>query len=361
MVSNAMLEKLYGKENIVKAKERYDICENNFITEYNLNPEHIFRSPGRTEISGNHTDHNLGKVLAASVNLDTIAFVSKSNNGIIRIKSREYSENRVDVGADDPIRPLEEEKNSSNAIIRGVAARFVELGYKIGGLNAYTHSTVLKASGLSSSASFEVLIGTILNHLYNDGKIAPKEIAKIAQYAENKYFGKPCGLMDQMTCSVGGFVSIDFKDKENPVVESVNFDFLKTSHSLCIVDVKAGHADLTDDYGDIKNEMGEVAKYYGKECLSEVDENRFYTNLAEIRKKVGDRPILRAIHFFNDNNRVKLEKETLQKGDFETFKKYVIESRTIFLHVSTKYLQYKSSIIAKCRSCTCTFRKIIKR
>ncbi len=283
----------------------------------------FFSAPGRTEVCGNHTDHNHGKVLAAAINLDAAACAEKTDNGIISVKSEKYPGDFIDISV---LEPQENEKDKSAALVRGVAARFVQLGYKIGGLNAVTVNNVLKGSGMSSSASYEVLVGTLLNYLYNDGKISPVTIAEVAQYAENEFFGKPCGLMDQMACSVGGFVEIDFEKAGAPVITPVAFDFGACGHALCIVDTRADHADLTDEYAAIRREMEAVAGLFGKTCLRQTDEAEVMENLALVRDRLGERPALRAIHFYNENRRVEAEAKALNAGDFEAFKALTIES-----------------------------------
>ena len=283
----------------------------------------LFSAPGRTEVGGNHTDHQHGCVLAASVNLDVIAVVEKNDDQMIRVKSEGYPQDDIDL---NQLEIKAEEKNTAASLIRGVAARFKELGYEIGGFNAYTTSNVLKGSGLSSSAAFEVLIGTILSHEFNEGKINAVEIAQIGQYAENVYFGKPSGLMDQMASSVGSFVAIDFHDPKNPVIRKVAFDFASSHHALCIIDTGGNHADLTDEYGSIPVDMKAVAHCLGTEVLRDADEAALYRNLKDIRAKVGDRAILRAMHFFADNRRAQDEADALNKSDFDRFKQLVIES-----------------------------------
>lgn len=283
----------------------------------------LFSAPGRSEVGGNHTDHNHGRVLAAGISLDAIAVASKNDEGIIRIKSAGYSMDTVDC-ADLSIK--ENEMGKSCSLIRGIAARFSELGYKVGGFDAATASKVLSGSGLSSSAAFEVLVCTMLNHLYNDGKISPVEIAQISQFAENVYFGKPCGLLDQMACSVGGFVTIDFEDPSKPVIEKVDFDFAACGHSLCIVDTKGSHSDLTDEYAAVRGEMEAVASYVGKSVLRQTDKETVLKKAPEIAKQLGERAVLRAIHFFGDNERVLKQVKALTDKDFETFKALVIES-----------------------------------
>ncbi len=321
---DSALVRVYGEKELVAQRRRYaELCS--FYEDTLGEGENIrfFSAPGRTEVCGNHTDHNHGQVLAAAINLDAVACASKNDSGIIRVFSKGYPGDTVDLNV---LVPQENEKDKSVALVRGVAARFVQLGYKIGGFDAVTVNNVLKGSGMSSSASFEVLVGTILNYLYNDGKISPVEIAQIAQYAENVFFGKPCGLMDQMACSVGSFVEIDFADPEKPVITPVEFDFASCGHSLCIVDTRADHADLTDEYAAIRREMEAVAGFFGKKCLRDTPEEDVLANLGAIRDKLGERPLLRALHFYEDNRRVEKEAKALKDGDFESFKALVIDS-----------------------------------
>ncbi len=318
-------KRVYVTEAEVKAQyERFcSLCDDfdeNFSQQGEL---HLFSAPGRTEVCGNHTDHNHGKVLAAGINLDAIALACKNGDGTVRVKSKNYAMDTVDL-SDLSVHP--EESGRSPALVRGVCKGFLNYGYKIGGLNAVTASKVLSGSGLSSSAAYEVLVGTMLNYLYNDGNVDAVTIAKIAQYAENEYFGKPCGLMDQTACSVGSFVTIDFNDPKEPVIEEIKFDFASCGHSLCIVDTKGSHSNLTDEYAAIRIEMESVARQFGKSVLREVDEEEFKKNIPELRKAVGDRAVLRAIHFFQDNKRVEKEVEALKNNDFDTFKRYTIES-----------------------------------
>ena len=318
------LEEIYPESAVTAQRERYEKSAEEFRSIFGDSDQlRYFSAPGRTEVGGNHTDHNHGKVLAASVNLDVIAVVEPTDDNIIKIKSEGFPEDSVDIS---DLSVHEDEKNSSAALIRGVAAGFKNNGLNIGGLKAYTTSNVMKGSGLSSSAAFEVLIGNILSGIYNAGSISAVKIAQIAQYAENEYFGKPCGLMDQMACSVGGFVTIDFNDPKNPVIEEVDFDFAKCGHSLCIVDTKGSHSDLTDEYAAIRTEMESVAEFFGKKVLREVSEEEFKSKIRELRTAVGDRAILRAMHFYADNARVLKEVDALRGGDFETFKKYILES-----------------------------------
>ncbi|MBQ2425728.1 MAG: galactokinase [Lachnospiraceae bacterium] len=286
-------------------------------------PERYFSAPGRTEIGGNHTDHQRGRVLAAAVNLDTVAAVRLNGTDQIRIHSKGYPMSEVNI---KELTPKEEEINSTPALIRGVAARFVQLGCEVKGFDAYCESTVLPGSGLSSSAAYEVLIGTIINHLFFDAQVSQAEVAQIGQYAENVFFGKPCGLMDQTASAVGNLVTIDFFDKENPKIEPVAFDFASCGHALCIIDSGADHADLTDEYAAIPGECKAVAAYMGKEVLTEIDEADFYAKIPELRKECGDRAVMRAIHFYQENARVPKQVAALEQGDFETFLKLIKES-----------------------------------
>ena len=295
----------------------------------------LFSAPGRSEVCGNHTDHNHGRVLAAGISLDAIAVASPNDTGVVSIKSKGYP---MDVISCDELEVDEKNFGKSSELIRGILSRFKQLGYNIGGFDATTASKVLSGSGLSSSAAFEVLVCTILNHLYNDGKIDPVVIAQISQYAENVYFGKPCGLLDQMACSVGGFVTIDFNDPSKPIIKKVDFDFASCGHSLCIVDTKGDHSDLTDEYAAVRAEMEAVAAFFGKKVLRELDKQTVIENAADIRAAVSDRAVLRAIHFFNDDERVVKEVEALENGDFGQFKKLTIESgRSSYMYNQNVY------------------------
>ncbi len=314
----------YKKEDIEPQKQRYIKIVTKFEEFFGLDREvEMFSAPGRTEVGGNHTDHNHGCVLAASVNLDAVAAVSANGENIVRVKSEGYKIDAVDLRE---LGVMPSERGKSEALIRGVCAAFKNRGYNIGGFDAATASDVLSGSGLSSSAAFEVLLGTILNHLYNDGKISAVEIAQIAQFAENEYFGKPCGLMDQMACSVGGFVKIDFKDPAFPVIEKLEFDFASSNHALCIVDTGGDHSDLTDEYAAVRGEMEAVAAKFGKGVLRDVDRAEFEKNISVIRDVAGDRAVLRAMHFYNENDRVAKQADALTSGDFEAFKSLIVES-----------------------------------
>lgn len=319
------LKKVYITESEAKIQtERYISLAKDFEEIFgNKDGIRFFSAPGRTEVGGNHTDHNHGRVLAAGINLDAVAVTAKNDENIVRVKSRGYKMDTVDLS---DLSVIDEDMGHSNALVRGMCDGFLKRGYKIGGFDACTVSSVLSGSGLSSSAAFEVLVGTCLNYLYNDGKVDAVTIAQIAQFAENVHFGKPCGLMDQMASSVGGFITIDFADPENPVIDKVDFDFAACGHSLCIVDTKGNHADLTDEYAAIRTEMESVASYFGKNVLRDTDEEEFYKNIPAIREKFGDRAVLRAIHFFCDNARVVSEVEALRKGNFDEFKRLICES-----------------------------------
>lgn len=282
-----------------------------------------FSAPGRTEIGGNHTDHQHGCVLAAAVDMKTSAEVRLNGSNIIRIDSQGYPVVEIDV---NDLAYREEEKNTTAALVRGVAANFAARGVQLSGFDAKVSSTVLPGSGLSSSAAFEVLIGRIINGLFGEKRCNAIEIAQIGQYAENVYYGKPSGLMDQMASSVGGFVFIDFEDPTSPKVERVDFDFEHSGYTLCTIDSNADHADLTDEYASIPVDMKKVAKILGKEVLRQVDEKAFYEMLPQIRKEAGDRAVLRAIHFFNENKRVQAQVAALKNGEFERFLTLVNDS-----------------------------------
>ena len=317
-----LLKDIYIDESVLEyQKERYVKAIESFEELFGVKDVEIYSAPGRSEIGGNHTDHQCGRVLAASINLDAIAIVAKKESGIV-LKSEGYP--MINVSLADLL-PTKEEEGTSAGLIRGVAARLKEEGYEIGGFEAYVTSDVLNGAGMSSSAAFEVLIGNILSGLYNEGKISPVLIAQAGQYAENVFFGKPCGLMDQM---------------KNPVIKKVNVNFEDFNHSLCIVDTKGSHADLTDEYAAIPEEMKRVAAYFGKEILKQVDKNEFYTNIPEIRKVAGDRAVLRAMHWFEETDRVIDQVNALEEENFEEFKKLIKSSGDS----SFKYLQNVYSV-----------------
>ena len=298
----------------------YTQLKASFEKQFGHKPTHIFSAPGRTELGGNHTDHQHGKVLAAAVNREALAAVAENGTNTVNLLSEGFPTCRIDL-TDLSVHP--EEMGKTSALIRGVAAKFREYG--LPGFDAYVTSNVLSGSGLSSSAAFEVLIGVIFNHLCKAGK-TPVEIAQIGQYAENTYFGKPCGLMDQTASSVGNIIGIDFADPTNPIVTPIPFDFSACGYSLCIIDSGASHADLTDEYAAITQELKAVCKVLGKEYLRDVPEEEFYENIATIRKACGDRAVLRAIHIFEENKRVEQQTQTLLAGDFAAFLKLVTES-----------------------------------
>jgi len=291
-----------------------------------------FSAPGRTEIGGNHTDHQHGCVLAAAVNLETVADVSLNESGTIWVQSEGYPAFGVDL---TDLSVHEEEKNTTAALVRGVAAAFAQRGAKLQGFDMAVTSNVLPGSGLSSSAAFEVLVGTVLNELFFDQKLSAIEIAQIGQYAENVYFGKPCGLMDQMASSVGGMVYIDFADSENPIVEKIGFDFRAAGYDLCIIDSGADHADLTDEYAAITQELKALCGFFGKEYLRQIPESAFMAALPKLRETVSDRAILRAMHVYRENERVKAQREALKAKNVDAFLRLVTESG----HSSWMYLQ----------------------
>ena len=318
--------------SLVLDKKRKLSLDKDFEKIFSVKPERYFSAPGRTEISGNHTDHQRGCVLAGAVNLDTVAAVRPNGTNIIRIQSKGYPMCQVCL---DELEPKESEINSTPALIRGVAARFAQLGCNVEGFDAYCESTVLPGSGLSSSAAFEVLVGTVINCLFFEKKLSGIEIAQVGQYAENVFFGKPCGLMDQMASSVGGMVYIDFEKPQFPEVHKINFDFASSGHTLCIIDTGADHADLTDEYAAVTQELKDLCAFLGEEQLRSVSKMAFYSNISELRNVVGDRAVLRAIHVYDENQRVKLQRQALEEGNFASFLSYVTESGVS----SWRYLQ----------------------
>ena len=328
--------------DIEKAKERIIAAVNSFVKNYGDDRDiAIFSVPGRSEIIGNHTDHNNGKVMAGAINRDVLAVVAKNDDDVIRFCSEGYSKDQINIS--DVTSPDKFRKFTSRALVAGMADAFIKAGHRIGGYDAYSCTEVLKGSGLSSSAAFEVMIGNIFNHLYNDGQVDNKEIAKYAQYSENVYFGKPCGLMDQMACAVGGFVYIDFADNKNPVVESVNFSLSDAGYSLCIVNTGGSHAGLNDDYAAVPAEMKAVAAYFGKEVLLGLSESDILAAAPHLRKRTGDRAILRAIHFVRENERVVKAKEALKNGDLNGFYKIISQSgRSSFQYLQNVYTNHNS-------------------
>lgn len=331
--------KLYGKNEVEKEQNRYLEAIQQFEENFNVSDEaeiSFFSAPGRTEVGGNHTDHQHGCVLAASVNLDAITVAAKTSSEKIEIKSQGYPLCVVEL-ADLSVQ--DEEKNSTLSLIRGVAAGFKERGYVVGPFSAYITSEVFEGSGLSSSAAFEVLVGVVLNNLYNNGEISDIEIAQISQYAENVYFGKPSGLMDQMASSVGGFVSIDFKDPADPIIKKVDFDLESAGYALAIVDTRSSHDDLTEAYSDITKEMGAIANELGETVLRDTDPAEFEQRLTELREKFGDRAVLRAMHFYRENEIALEEANALNNGDIETFLNLVnVSGRSSFYALQNAYV-----------------------
>lgn len=323
--NNSAFKELYGsnEEVLNKQAERYSTLIEKFNTSFGHKDAMLFSSPGRTEIGGNHTDHNYGRVLAGAVNLDNIAIAAKNNTNIITIESTGYAKFKVDLSN---LKPDKNESFTSSALVRGVNAKMKELGFRIGGFDCCIDGGVPKGSGLSSSACFEVLIGALVSHLFNNGKLDPVQNAIIGQYSENVFFGKPCGLMDQTACAVGGLITIDFKDPTKPIVKKVNFDFIATGFALVITDTGANHADLNDEYASLPAEMKAVAAELGTEVLRQVSLDQILEITPRIREKVGDRAILRAIHFQGDNQRVVDQVAALEKNDFKAFLNMVIDS-----------------------------------
>lgn len=324
--NGATLRSLYGTDEAVinQQKIRYAALADEFVKTYGNKDLTVFSSPGRTEIGGNHTDHNHGRVLAGAVNLDNVAVAATNGTSVVRILSSGYPQFEVDI---TKLQPNKEEFYTSVGLVRGICARLKELGFEIGGFDAVISSGVPKGSGLSSSASFEVLIGAIVSHLFNGGKLDAVLNAQVGQYAENVFFGKPCGLMDQTACSVGGLVTIDFADPAKPIVKKVDFDFTKTGYALVITDTGGNHADLNDEYASLPTDMKGVAAKLGKTVLREVSLEQVVDAIPALREqKVSDRAILRAIHFERDNARVAEQVADLEKGDFKAFLGKVIAS-----------------------------------
>lgn len=325
--NNPLFKKLYGEEEaILKVQaKRYEEQMKEFTALFGHENFELFSSPGRTEIGGNHTDHNYGRVLAGAVNMDNIAIVAPNNSNVVRIKSVGYPQFEVEL---DNFQPDSSQFYTSNALVKGIAASMKERGYQVAGFDAVIEGRVPKGSGLSSSASFEVLIGAIFSNLFNSGKMDAVENAIVGQWAENVYFGKPCGLMDQTACSVGGLITIDFENPANPIVKEVDFDFTKTGYALVITDVGGGHDDPAsqEEYASLPKDMKAVAAEMGKTVLRETTLEEVVKAIPAIREKVGDRALLRAIHFQGDNQRVVDQVEALENNDFAKFQQLVIES-----------------------------------
>ncbi|MBN1302050.1 MAG: hypothetical protein JW995_12625 [Melioribacteraceae bacterium] len=331
-INNELFNLIY-RDKRESNRDRFSKLISEFSDYFDSVPLHLFSTPGRVELSGNHTDHNHGCVIAASINLDSIAAAGLNNDNVVTIYSEGYDKPFiVDL---DNLDPVESEEGNTRAIIRGVAFGLRKYGYNIGGFNACLSSEVLVGSGLSSSASIEVLIGTIFNKLYNDSSVSFEQIAIIGQYAENNFFGKPCGLMDQIACAAGGIVAIDFERPDNPSIKKMKFSLAELGYKLIIVNTGGNHADLTEDYAAIPNEMKKIAGELGKLHLRECDESEFLSRLSELRETAGDRAVLRAIHFFEEDKRVSRQIEALIKNDFKEFLTLVNQSG----NSSFKYLQ----------------------
>ncbi|MBE7003104.1 MAG: galactokinase [Ruminococcaceae bacterium] len=322
------LRPVYGAAALAKTRGRFEPVIEGFCRLFD--PErtrelYLFSAPGRTELGGNHTDHQGGWGLAGSVNMDTLACVARNDEPIIRVHSKGHDPVVLDV-SDRAIR--EDERSCSSALVRGIAAKLDERGYTVGGFDAYTETSVLRGSGLSSSAAFEVLTGTIMNCLFCGGELGSTELAKIGQFAENVYYGKPCGLLDQMACATGGVIAIDFADPANPDVRRCAVDFEREGYALVVIDSGANHSDLDDAYAAIPREMGQVARFFGAERLHDVDEERFLRERDKVLAACGERPVLRAEHFFAETRRALEQYEALSRGEFQRFLDLVRESGT---------------------------------
>jgi galactokinase len=334
---DAALSTLYRNNpaSLKYQRERYAKAAGEFKRHFGEADVRLFSASGRTEVGGNHTDHNAGRVLAAAVDLDALAVAAKTEGPRIRIYSEGYGMTEVSV---NELEPDPAKRYTTAALIAGVSKGLIRAGYRVGGFDAYVTSDVLKGSGLSSSAAFEVCVATILSSLYNGGRVDAVTAAKVSQYAESEFFGKPCGLMDQTTSAVGGFVTIDFESFAEPAIEKVPFDFAQSGHTLCVVDTLGDHADLNDDYAAIAGEMKAVARALGADLLRRATKRAVLENVAKLRKQAGDRAVLRALHFFNDDERVVREVEALKAGDFERFKSLVVESgRSSYMYCQNAY------------------------
>lgn len=318
------LAEIYGESGVQRTKERFTRIIGDFAARYGADRDvRLYSVPGRSELSGNHTDHNRGKVIAGSINLDIIAVASPSEGSVTRLKSEGFPEDVVDLAAGTPDSA---HFGKSGALIAGVADGIAKRGLATGAFDAVTTSDVLKGSGLSSSAAFENMVGLIISDLYSGGPLDFTSLAQISQYSENVFFGKPCGLMDQVACAAGGEVAIDFADPSNPVTEKLSFDFTKAGYRLCIINTGGNHADLTADYASVPAEMKAVAAALGKEVLREVAEDEFLGAIPALREKLGDRAILRALHFYDENRRVDVQKQALKEGNLDLFLENVLKS-----------------------------------
>ena len=339
MILSDAAKKLYPENQWDQQAERYHNAAQRFEALFGYPHQMIFSAPGRSEICGNHTDHNMGKAVGASVDLDILAMVTPRKDSKVTILADGFAPVEVNL-SDTTLK--EQEKGDSAGLVRGVAAKMLELGYKVGGFDAYTTSNVFKGSGLSSSAAFEVVTVAILDHLYNDGKMPPKEMAIISQFAENVYFGKASGLLDQLSCAFGGMIAIDFENPKDPIVRPIHFDFATTGHCMVITDVHSDHADLTDDYVAIKSEMQAVAKAFGQEYLRQVQEADFMAKLPDLHATLSERALIRAQHYFAENQRVDALHDALQAQDFEQFKQIVIASgQSSYMYLQNIYSDKK--------------------
>lgn len=331
---STLLQTLYNTKEITCQKKRYEKLISFYRDRFSEKDKmKFFSAPGRIEIGGNHTDHNNGKVLAGAINLDSVAVVRKNNADKIIFYSEGFKQPfRIDL---NQLGKKKKEEGTTTALIRGIACKLKDNGYKIGGFEGVMTSNVMVGSGLSSSASVEVLIGTIFNNFFNKNNISAQEIAVIGQWAENNYFNKPCGLMDQTACSLGGIITIDFKNLQNPKIEKINFDFNATGYSVLIVNTGGSHADLTEDYASVRVEMNKTAQQLGGEVMRDIFLENLLNNLPRLRRKLGDRPLLRALHFIRENQRVMDEVNALKNNDFTRFLKLIFESG----NSSFKYLQ----------------------
>lgn len=317
-VLDAQFTQLYGTHNLPSAKERALGVLVGFSDTFGKEATYLFSAPGRTELGGNHTDHQHGCVLAASINLDLLAAVSTNDSGVIHVHPEGYP--AISIVLNDLDKRTEEE-NTSAALVRGVAKAFENLGCAVAnyGLNIYLTSNVPHGSGLSSSAAFEVLIATIFNSLFFEGQCSPVKLAQMSQWVENVYFGKPCGLMDQTASSVGGVVAIDFGDPSHPIVEQVPLDFEATGHALCIIDSGADHADLTCEYAAITDELKSICQFFGKDVLRQVSQENFMAKLPALRSQYGDRAVLRALHVYGDTKKAVAQAQAIRDNDFPAF------------------------------------------
>ena len=323
---NSLFEQMYGSDPVVleKQRQRYEELAGLFRESFGEPEIHFFSTPGRTEIGGNHTDHNYGRVLAGSLDLDSIAVAAKNGSDLVKVYSRGYDMAfEVDLKM---LEPSKDEFGTTTSLIRGIAARLKELGYAIGGFDAYLSSDVLPGSGLSSSASIEVLIGNVISSLFNEDGISPEVLAMTGQYAENNFFGKPCGLMDQVACAMGGIVTIDFENPKDPKIRKVDFDFAAQDYSMIVVDTGGTHADLTDDYASVPTEMKSVAEALGSKVCREIELKDLMGRMSELRELTGDRAVLRALHFLGDNERVTKQVAALENNDFRSFLKMITAS-----------------------------------